>query len=223
MKQKEKRILALTGTSTGIGKATAKHYKDLGWEVYEFNRPEYDLMKMESYKKIADALPEKIDVFINNAGVMLLSDFPVATEEEYDREMTTNVKAPYFISQYIIPKIKDKGHLLNVSSTSALVSEREFMSYNMSKAALTMLTKCLSKKYGDRIFVNEINPGFVDTDLTTDVDPVTPQHLIDDIPMGRQCSPEEVAGLIEFILNSKYFNGSSVKFDGGLLTKYDGP
>lgn len=218
----EKKSVGITGTSTGIGKATAQLFKEKGWEVYEFNRPEYDLTKFESYKKIADALPEKIDAFINNAGVLLLNDFPEETEEQYDREMTTNAKAPFFLSQLIIPKIKDKGHLLNISSISGTYPEKEFISYNMSKAALTMMTMCLSKRYCDRIFINSISPGFVATDLTTDVDPITPQHLIDSIPMKRQAQPQEISDLIWYVLNNTYINGSNIIIDGGLGTKYNG-
>ena len=99
------------------------------------------------------------------------------------------------LSQKVIPLIKDKGHLINISSVAGTFPEREFMAYNVSKAGVTMLTQCLSKRYGDRIFVNSISPGFVDTKLTQEnrgiLEP-TPQHLIDDIPMKRQATPEDL-------------------------------
>jgi len=225
------KTIAITGTTSGIGKAIVERFEkawkrdDELWKVISLPRSVLDVDDVKAIQALN--LPE-IDVFINNAGVMLLRDFPDTSLEDWERTINTNLRGVFFLSQRVIPLIKDKGHLVNISSIAGSFPEREFMAYNVSKAGVTMLTQCLSKRYGDRIFVNSISPGFVNTNLTTEVpgQPLsepTPQHLIDDIPMKRQADSSEVADLVWYLVHSNYFNGSDIKFDGGLSTKYYGP
>lgn len=224
------KTIAITGTTSGIGKAIVEKFEKglvvYGeiWNVIPLPRSVLDVRDVEAIRRLE--LPE-IDVFVNNAGIMLLRDFPDTSLEDWNKTIDTNLRGVFFLSQKVIPLIKDKGHLINISSIAGTFPEREFMAYNVSKAGVTMLTQCLSKRYGDRIFVNSISPGFVNTNLTTEVPGVpsepTPQHLIDDIPMQRQAEPEEVADLVWYMVHNKYFNGSDVKFDGGLSSKYFGP
>jgi 3-oxoacyl-[acyl-carrier protein] reductase len=98
--------------------------------------------------------------------------------------------------------------------------DKEFMLYSLTKAALINFTYALSKRYGNRIFVNCISPGFVESNLCGN-DPVPP-HLIEDIPMKRQAKPEEVAELVWNMINYKYLNGSNIVFDGGISAKHMG-
>ena len=218
------KTIALTGTTSGIGKAIVERFQKEGWNVISLSRSVLDVRDVEAIRRLP--LP-KVDVFVNNAGIMLLRDFPDTSLEDWDRTINTNLRGVFFLSKKVIPLIRDKGHLINISSTAGTFPEREFMAYNVSKAGVTMLTQCLSKRYGDRIFINSISPGFVDTKLTQENRnaplEATPQHLIDDIPMQRQAEPEEVADLVWYMVHNKYFNGSDVKFDGGLSTKYWGP
>jgi len=124
------------------------------------------------------------------------------------------------LSKKVIPFIKDKGHLINIASISGIYPEKEFVAYAISKVGIIMLTRCLAKRYGNRIFVNSISPGFVRTNLTGQ--PI-PDELIDMIPMKRVAQPEEVADLVWFIVNNHYLNGANIVFDGGIFVKYYGP
>ncbi len=217
------KTIVITGTTSGIGKAIAERFDGKPWRVIRLTREKLDVQDVEAIQKLT--LP-RMDVFINNAGIMLLRDFPDTTLEDWNKTIDTNLRSVFFLSQRVIPLIKDKGHLINISSIAGTFPEREFMAYNVSKAGVTMLTQCLSKRYGDRIFVNSISPGFVNTNLTWErqgAPESTPQHLIDDIPMRRQAEPEEVADLVWYMVHNRYFNGSDVKFDGGLTTKFFGP
>lgn len=217
------KTIAITGTTSGIGKAIAERFDREGWNVIRLPRSVLDVQDVEAIQRLE--LPE-IDVFVNNAGIMLLRDFPDTSVGDWNKTIDTNLRSVFFLSQKVIPLIKDKGHLINISSIAGTFPEREFMAYNVSKAGVTMLTQCLSKRYGDRIFVNSISPGFVNTNLTWErrgAPEPTPQHLIDDIPMQRQAESEEVADLVWYMVHNSYFNGSDIKFDGGLSTKYFGP
>jgi len=211
------KTMAVTGTSSGIGEAIMKRFRRERWGVIPLPRNVLDVRDVEAIKNLK--LPE-LDVFVNNAGIMLLKDFSETTLEDWENTINTNLRGVFFLCQKVVPLIKERGHLINISSIAGTFPEREFMAYNVSKAGVTMLTQCLSKRYGDRIFVNSISPGFVNTNLTGEI---TPQRLIDDIPMKRQAEPEEVADLVWYVVQSKYFNGADLKFDGGLSTKYCGP
>lgn len=219
------KTIAITGTTSGIGKAIVERFQDEGWNIFSLPR---DVLDVRDVGAIQTLILPRVDVFVNNAGIMLLRDFPNTSLEDWDNIIDTNLRGVFFLCQKVVPLIKDKGHLVNISSIAGTFPEREFMAYNVSKAGVTMLTQCLSKRYGDRIFVNSISPGFVDTKLTIedrgDPEPgPTPQHLIDDIPMKRQAEPEEVADLVWYLVKNRYFNGADLKFDGGLSTKYWGP
>ena len=213
------KTIAITGTTSGIGKATRDLFIRWGWDVLELNRPNFDVRDLET---IQNYTPPKLDVFVNNAGIMLLRDFEKTSSYDWWEIINTNLRGPFFLCQRVIPQIKDGGHLINIASISGIHPDKEFIAYSISKAGLIVLSQALSKRYGNRIFVNSISPGFVDTDLCMDIEPVVPQHLIDDIPMQRQAAPEEVAKLVWFIANNKYLNGANIRFDGGLLAKYAG-
>lgn len=223
------KTIAITGTTSGIGRAIAakfdRHSEGVeSWNVIRLDRCVLDVGNVYAIRNLK--LPD-LDVFVNNAGIMLLRDFPDTSLEDWNKTIDTNLRGVFFLCQKVIPLIKNKGHLINISSIAGTFPEREFMAYNVSKAGVTMLTQCLSKRYGDRIFVNSISPGFVNTNLTREKAGMksepTPQHLINDIPMQRQAEPEEVADLVWYMVHNRYFNGSDIKFDGGLSTKYFGP
>jgi len=215
--------IVITGTTTGIGRATKEKFEAQGWYVCSINRPEDDIREVSTiFNPVAvPADGSGIDVFVNNAGIMLLSDFEKTTLEDWDALIETNLRAPFFLCQTYIPYINDGGHLINIGSTIGEYPDKEFAAYAISKVGVIALTTALAKRYGERIFVNCINPGFVNTDITSDIEE-TPQELIDEIPMRRQAEPEEVAELIWFIVHNKYFNGSSIRFDGGMAVKQGG-
>jgi len=211
------KIIAITGTTSGIGKAIARKFKQENWQVIELSLPDFDVRNVEQIQNLK--LP-KLDVFVNNAGIMPLIDFEKTKLEDWEDIINTNLRGPFFLSQKVIPLIKNKGHLINIASISGIYPEKEFIVYSISKAGIIMLTQCLAKRYGERIFINSISPGYIRTKLTGQP---LPQKLIDTIPMKRVAEPEEVADLVWFIVNNKYLNGTNIIFDNGLFVKYYGP
>ena len=213
----QNKIIAITGTTSGIGKAIKEKFEKENWQVISLNLPEFDVRDVKKIEKLK--LPY-LDVFVNNAGIMPLVDFEKTTLKDWEDTINTNLRGPFFLSKKVIPFIKDKGHLINIASISGIYPEKEFVAYAISKVGIIMLTRCLAKRYGNRIFVNSISPGFVRTNLTGQ--PI-PDELIDMIPMKRVAQPEEVADLVWFIVNNHYLNGANIVFDGGIFVKYYGP
>jgi len=210
------KTIAITGTTSGIGKAIALEFITEKWNVLELNRPEFDvtdIIKIMSYE-----FPE-MDVFVNNAGIMPLVDFAETRLRHWNAIIKTNLMGPFFLCQRVIPKIKDGGCLINIASVSGLQPDPEEIAYSISKAGLLMLTRCLAKRCSGRIRVNAISPGFIITDL---VEGDTPEHLVNRIPMKREGEPEEVAHLVRNIVDMKYLSGANIVLDGGLLVGTDG-
>jgi NAD(P)-dependent dehydrogenase (short-subunit alcohol dehydrogenase family) len=212
--------IVITGTTSGIGKAIVDKFKHCipENEVIELNR---DTMDLRNPAEISGwDVPDDIDVFINNAGVMFLTHFEEAVRTEWEDTINVNLRAPYLLCQKVIPKIKDGGHLINIASVSGIYPDKDLISYCVSKAGLIMMTNCLSRLYSDRIFVNCISPGFVKSNLCKG-EP-TPDCLINEIPMKREAEPEEIADVVYHIINSKYYNGSNIVVDGGFGMKHFG-
>ncbi|MER5961102.1 SDR family oxidoreductase [Streptomyces sp. NPDC002057] len=108
-----------------------------------------------------------LDILVNNAGIAASQPFATLTEEEYDRVFAINTRAPFFVAQLGVERLRDGGRVINVSTglTKAALMP-ELIAYSMSKAALDVFTRDLSKVLGPRrITVNALAPGIVDTDI----------------------------------------------------------
>jgi len=214
----QNKVIAITGTTFGIGKAIKEKFQKENWKVISLSLPEFDVRNLEQIKNLK--LP-KLDVFVNNAGILPLIDFEKTKLQDWEDIINTNLRGPFFLCQKVIPLIKNKGHLINIASISGVYPEKEFIVYSISKTGVIMLTKCLAKRYGGRIFVNSISPGpILKTKLTGEP---MPKELIEQTLMKRGGTPEEVAELIWFIVHNKFFNGHNFIFDGGIVVKHFGP
>ncbi|MDR2101355.1 MAG: 3-ketoacyl-ACP reductase [Treponema sp.] len=190
-----------------------------------------DVSRTEDRKKIVDKTAEHfgaIHVLVNNAGVApkLRADLLEMTEESYDFVMNTNTRSVMFLTQLAVKRMLSqpisggkRGTVINIGSCSAEVSSVNRGEYCVSKAGISMLTKL----YGDRlaregIFVHEIRPGIIKTDMTAGV---TEKYdsLIEagTFPIGRWGTPEDVARAVAAFAgdNFLYTTGNVVDVDGG--------
>ena len=108
----------------------------------------------------------RFDILVNNAEVALSASIEETTEEASDEIMSINVKAPFFLIQQALPRLRDEGRIINLSSAVTRISLPGIAAYSMTKGAMNTLTLTLSNQLGPRgITINAIQPGFVATDI----------------------------------------------------------
>ncbi|MFF4353346.1 SDR family oxidoreductase [Streptomyces sp. NPDC001530] len=175
----------------------------------------------EAFDRHADGL----DILVNNAGIGTSRALEEIDEEEYDRVFAVNVKAPHFIVQHGLDRLRDGGRVINISSGLARTAVMpDKMAYAMTKGALDVFTRDLSKVLGPRgITVNSVAPGIIDTDNTAEL-----LHASDDAwakaaaisALGRVGAPADVADVVAFLASDagRWITGAWLDATGGSLT-----
>lgn len=165
-----------------------------------------------------------LDILVNNAGIGTSSPLGQIDEEEYDRVFAVNVKAPHFIVKHGLGRLRDGGRVINISSGLARTAAMpDKMAYAMTKGALDVFTRDLSKVLGSRaITVNSVAPGIIDTDNTAEF-----LHGTEDgwaqaaaySALGRVGTAADVADVVAFLASDagRWVTGSWVDATGGSL------
>ena len=225
--------ILVTGASKGIGSAIAQEMKNIG-NVYVTGRNESALKKFDKYC-VCDlsgniAILEKfieendIDILINNAGEYIYGKIEDMNEEQISRIYQVNAIAPVrLISKAVINMKKKKfGRIINIGSISGVMGEANASLYSGTKASLIGLTKALALELAEyNITVNTINPGWVDTELgekSIEDSAFSKEEILDCIPQKRFVSPQEVAGLVRYLVSeeAKGITGQSINLCAGL-------
>ena len=237
---KTKEIL-ITGSSRGIGKATAKLLAKQGYkiilhcnknidkaksvqeEIGENSRIlQFDISNREQTTKIlTDDIAENGVYFglVLNAGITKDNVFPAMEDDEWDSVINTNLNGFYnVVKPLILPMIqsRQKGRIVTLSSVSGLSGNRGQVNYSASKAGIIGATKALSLEVAKRgITVNCVAPGVIESDMTEDL---PKDKVLDMIPMKRFGTAEEIANVIEFLISEKasYITGQVISVNGGL-------
>lgn len=160
----------------------------------------------------------RIDVLVNNAGIVYDREFEEITIEEFEKTLKVNIIGAFIVSREVSKYMKKGSSIINVSSTNGTKTiSPECLDYNISKIGLQSLTRDLSFKFKPNIRVNAIAIGWADTDMNKDL----PKDYIDDevskIYLERFAEPEEIAKTIYFLASEddSYINGEIIKVDGG--------
>jgi glucose 1-dehydrogenase len=177
----------------------------------------------EAWKRFGAA-----DFLVNNAGMEHKSAFWDTTEADYDKIMAVNLRGPFFLTQAFVRRLRDAkkpGRIVNISSVHEDMAFPGFATYCCSKGGLRMLMRDLAVELGSLgITVNNVAPGAVATPINTALlnDKPKLQALLANIPLGRLGSPEDVAGLVAFLVSddAAYVTGSTFVIDGGLMRSY---
>ena len=237
---KTKEIL-ITGSSRGIGKATAKLLAKQGYnivlhcnknidkaksvqeEIGENSRIlQFDISNREQTTEILTNDIAENGVYFGlvlNAGITKDNVFPAMEDDEWDSVINTNLNGFYnVVKPLILPMIqsRQKGRIVTLSSVSGLSGNRGQVNYSASKAGIIGATKALSLEVAKRgITVNCVAPGVIESDMTEDL---PKDKVLDMIPMKRFGTAEEVANVIEFLIseNASYITGQVISVNGGL-------
>lgn len=197
---------------------------------------QYDVGKMaEGQKFISDSIARfgAIDILVNNAGLERRADFWDVSEADYDTVLNVNLKAVFFITQAFVKHRmslssagnKPGGKIVNISSVHEELPFPHFASYCASKGGVKMLTRNLSIELAPLgININSIAPGAIETPINRNLlnDPAKLNSLLENIPLKRLGTPEDVAGMAVFLASeeSSYATGSTFFLDGGLTWNY---
>lgn len=237
----------VTGASSGIGKAVVSRMRREGVEVLavdisrdglsDLNKDgcetlEADITDPKARAKLAD-WAEGSNYLVNSAGVIVIKPIFELTVEDWRRAQNVNAEATFFLCQKIGPRLTPGGAIVNLSSSSAkLATTIELAAYAASKTTILSITRSFAYALApQRVRVNAILPGIVDTPMQEDVlERVAPMRGLTAeelsnartalVPLRRGSSPEECAGLIWFLLSdeSAYMTGQAINFTGGLVT-----
>jgi NAD(P)-dependent dehydrogenase (short-subunit alcohol dehydrogenase family) len=179
----------------------------------------------EALWKAFDQQADGLDILVNNAGIGTSRPIDEIDEAAYDKVFAVNAKAPHFIVKYGLDRLRDSGRVVNISSGLARTAVfPHYMAYAMTKAALDVFTRDLSKVLGPRgITVNSVAPGIIDTDNTAEL-----LHGSEDAwaqaaaisALGRVGTPADVADVVAFLASDagRWVTGSWVDATGGSLT-----
>ena len=162
------------------------------------------------------------DFLINNAGMGVHAPFAETTEEQFDQLMNVHFKGVFFLTQKLLPMIRDGGRILNVSTGLARFSLPGYAAYGAMKGGVEVLTRYLAKELGPRnISVNVIAPGAVETDFGGGVvrdNPDVNGYIASVTAMGRAGLPDDIGGSIAGLLTSDmhWMTGERIEVSGGM-------
>ena len=190
-----------------------------------------DVSKLPDTQKLVDEAYAQLggcDILVNNAGIEKGSDFWDVSEADYDAVMSVNLKGAFFLSQAFVRRLREAkkpGRIINVSSVHEDMVFPHFDTYAASKGAIRMLMRNLAVELGPLgITVNNIAPGAISTPINTRMMADKPEldALLNNIPLGRLGSADEVAGLATYLASDEagYVTGSTYVIDGGLMRNY---
>lgn len=163
----------------------------------------------------------KLDALVNNAGVGINQSFESTTEEILDAMTNIHFKGPYFLTQKLLPILKDGSSIVNTSSGLARFSMPGYSAYGAMKAAVDALSRYQALELGSRkIRVNSIAPGAIETDfgggVVRDISDLN-QHLASQTALGRVGLPDDIGSVVAFLCSedSKWINGQRIEASGG--------
>jgi cyclopentanol dehydrogenase len=165
----------------------------------------------------------KLNVLVNNAGILIRKSIEETTEDDWDRIMAVNAKGVFLGTKHAIPAMRRAGggSIINISSTAGLVgSPYGSSAYTATKGAVRLFTKATAIQYAkDKIRCNSVHPGPIDTDMIRDTlsDPAWREERLDRIPLRRIGRPEDVAYGVLYLAadESSFVTGSELVIDGG--------
>jgi 2-dehydro-3-deoxy-D-gluconate 5-dehydrogenase len=244
------RIAVVTGSGSGIGQAIAIGLAQAGTDLALVDVNEKGLKKtvaqieqvgrravpyvldvtdLQSASKCVDDIVKqfgKIDILINNAGIVIKSNLEDVTEDEWDKLMDVNLKGAFFFAQAVGRiMIKQKnGKIINTLSNCSFVAEHLLGTYCASKGGLLMLTRCLASewaKYG--INVNGIGPAFIQTPINDPLlkDKEFVETSLSRITFNRMGQPDELVGAAIYLASdsASFVNGAVLMVDGGYTVR----
>lgn len=241
----QNKVALITGASRGIGKAIALEFAKEGAAVIiNFNKSKHaaekvveeisnlgsksiaikaDISNEHEIKEMINQVVSQfghIDILVNNAGIVIDIPWMEKTTDQWHKTLDTNLIGTFLCCKYAVPHMPEGSRIINISSTNGLGTvSTESMDYDASKAGVIAITKSLAKELAPKILVNNIAPGWVDTEINKDLPEDYVKSETEAIGIGRFGKPEEVAKMAVFLAStdSSFVVGTTLVVDGGMV------
>ena len=244
MKLKDK-VAIVTGSTSGMGRATAELFAKEGAKVVVTGRDEkrakevvdgikaqggeamyviVDASKTEDNKILVDKTMEAygtVDILFNNAGMLSMSSFMDISLDEWNKLWSVNVTSALYLAQLVAPEMKRKGKgvIINTSSVAGFGAHHGFVGYITTKHAMNGLTKSMAWELGPEIRVNAIAPGAIHTAMVDSIGgPDVLVGMKEGSPLKRIGQPGDIATVALFLASdeSSFVDGQILRVDGGI-------
>ncbi len=190
-----------------------------------------DVGKHETFDAFADSIKKALqqtwsrtdfDYFVNNAGMGAYGTIDSMQPEEFDQLMNVHLKGPFFLTQKLLPLLKNGGRIINITSGLTRFSYPGYAAYAMMKGGLEVFTRYLAKELTERrIAVNTIAPGAIETDFGGGYlrsNPELKEMIASQTALGRTGLPDDIGGAVSALLSdeSGWINGQRIEVSGGI-------
>ncbi|MEX0902766.1 MAG: pteridine reductase [Pseudohongiellaceae bacterium] len=244
--QQNKPVVLVTGAARRIGACILEHFHSRGFNsILHYNRSEdearrlserlnaarpdsvttlqADLTDSSSVNRLAQqavASYGRLDVLVNNASTFYATPLSTATDEDWNTIVDSNLKAAYFLSQFLTRALRDRnGAIVNIIDIHADKPLPNYSIYNIAKAGLKAMTRSLARDLAPDIRVNGVAPGAIlwpEPAAGEAADPALEKQVLDEISLGRLGRPEDIATLAYFLASeATYLTGEVIRVDGG--------
>lgn len=243
----EEKVALITGSSRGIGKATAlrlaedrvnivinylSHHDEaestaqeiatMGCKAFTFQADVRNFVETQNLINFTMEKFAKIDILVNNAGIVQDRTLQNMSLEEWENVIRTNLTGVFYCSKLVTQEmVKQKsGRIINVCSVVGQIGNFGQTNYAAAKAGILGFTKSLALEVASKgVTVNAVCPGFIETDMVRKLSSDIREKLLQKIPLKRFGYPREVAELIAFLASerSSYITGQTFNINGGLF------
>lgn len=242
----EGKIAVVTGGSRGIGRAVCQQLAAMRAKVVvnyvsqpaaaeqtvaaitesggQAEAMQFNIGEGEAVQQAFKAILERhgqIDILVNNAGITRDGLLAMMKEDSWDAVLDTNLKGAFFCTKAAARSMMKKrwGRIVNISSVVGATGNPGQANYAAAKAGLIGFTKSVAREYASRnITVNAVAPGYIETDMTSALDQTVKERLLNEIPLARLGSADDVAQAVAFLCGegAGYITGHCLHVNGGM-------